>query len=74
MSAPSENPSPPDAPIVYLNRKEVEQRCSISTRQIYRLMNSGEFPAACRLSGNCVRWVEAEITAWQASRPRTVGV
>lgn len=64
----------PDAPIVYLNRKEVEQRCSISGRQIYRLMNAGEFPAACRLSGNCVRWVEAEITAWQASRPRTVEV
>ncbi len=74
MSAPAKIPPQQTEPIVYLKAHEVAERCSISIRTLYRKMNSGEFPSARQLSGNCVRWVEAEITAWQASRPTTVGV
>lgn len=74
MSAPAKILPKQNEPIVYLKAAEVAQRCSISLRTLYRRSRSGEFPAPYQLSGNCVRWVEAEITAWQASRPRTVEV
>ena len=56
-----------------LTRQQVEARCGIGRTTIYRLMRTGEFPAPLRIGPRAVRWPEAEIVAWLASRPRSHG-
>ena len=46
----------------------VKQRKGLSRATIYRKMQSLEFPAAKRLSANCVGWVAAEVEAWLTDR------
>jgi len=53
---------------VILRLPAVKQRTGLSRATIYRKMQSLEFPAAKRLSTNCVGWVAAEVEAWLADR------
>ena len=60
-----------DAPLpatVMLRLPAVKQRTGLSRATIYRKMRSREFPAAKRLSTNCVGWVAAEVEAWLTDR------
>jgi prophage regulatory protein len=60
-----------DAPLhatVMLRLPAVKQRTGLSRATIYRKMQSLEFPAAKRLSTNCVGWVAAEVEAWLTDR------
>ncbi|CAH7428859.1 Transcriptional regulator [Vibrio chagasii] len=52
----------------YMKIGEVLERTSYSRAQIYRLMKSGEFPSAYRLSKNRVAWKESEVDAWVEER------
>lgn len=36
-------------------------------------MRAGELPEPVRIVPRAVRWIEAEIVAWLASRPRSHG-
>ena len=56
-----------------LRRPEVEQRCGLTCSTIYRLMDEGRFPRPLRVGPKAVRWLESEIGAWVASRPRAAG-
>ena len=58
-----------------LRRTEVEQRCHISCTALYRLMRSEppQFPLPLKIGPRKVRWLESEIEAWLASRPRATG-
>lgn len=60
-----------DAPLpatVILRLPAAKQRTGLSRATIYRKMRSREFPAAKRLSTNCVGWVAAEVEAWLTDR------
>ncbi len=56
-----------------LTRKQVSARCQLARTTVYRLMRSGEFPEPVRVGVRAVRWREAEIDEWLASRPRSSG-
>ena len=56
-----------------LNRAAVLARLGITKTTLYRWMREDGFPAPLRCGARCVRWVEAEITAWVQSRPRANG-
>ena len=53
---------------IILRLPAVKQRTGLSRATIYRKMQSLEFPAAKRLSTNCVGWVAAEVEAWLTDR------
>ena len=53
---------------VILRLPAVKHRTGLSRATIYRKMQSLEFPAAKRLSANCVGWVAAEVEAWLTDR------
>lgn len=54
---------------VLLRRPEVSARTGLSRTTIYRLVREGRFPAPRQLGPRSVAWLEAELTAWVASRP-----
>ena len=56
-----------------LTRRQVEERCCLSTSSIYRFMRDGLFPEPIRVGRRAVRWHATEIEAWLASRPRATG-
>ena len=56
-----------------LRRPEIEQRCGLTRSTIYRLMDDDRFPRPVRVGPKAVRWLESDIDAWVASRPRTAG-
>ena len=56
-----------------IRRVEVERLCALSTSSIYRLMGENRFPRPIRVGPKAVRWLESEIGAWVASRPRAAG-
>jgi prophage regulatory protein len=56
---------------VLLRRPEVSRRTGLSRTTIYRLVQSGEFPAPRQLGARAVAWSEAEVSAWIETR--TVG-
>lgn len=56
-----------------LRRREVEARTGLSRTSIYRNMRNGSFPAPIRVGPRAVRWLEQEIEAWLAGRPRAHG-
>jgi prophage regulatory protein len=45
-----------------------------SRASIYRLMNSGDFPAAVKLGARAIAWRSTDIDAWIASRLPAVEV
>ena len=48
-----------------LRLREVENDAGLSSSAIYRQMDAGTFPRPVRLSPGCVRWRQADITAWK---------
>ena len=48
-----------------LRLREVETDTGLSSSAIYRHMDAGTFPRPVRLSPACVRWRQADITAWK---------
>lgn len=56
--------TPQDRKVQILKRREVEAMTTLSRSTIYRLMNSGKFPASIRLSANSVGWIESEVVAY----------
>lgn len=57
----------------YLTRAEVEQRVGLKRSAIYAMVARGDFPAPFKLGAKSVRWLESEVAAWMASRPRALG-
>ena len=56
-----------------LRLAEVRTRCGLSRSTIYRKMREGSFPEPLKVGVRAVRWREAEIEDWLASRPRATG-
>ena len=56
-----------------LRLSEVQARCGLSRSSLYRKMRNGSFPEGLKVGVRAVRWSEAEIDAWLASRPRATG-
>ena len=56
-----------------LTRPEVEARTGLSCSSIYRAMRAGWFPEPLKVGVRAVRWPQAEIEEWLASRPRATG-
>jgi prophage regulatory protein len=60
-----------------LRRPEVTRRTGLSRTTVYRLVQTGEFPAPRQIGRRSVAWVEAEVSAWILSRTagtRSTGV
>ncbi len=57
-----------------LTRRQVEEKCGISTSSIYRLLAAKQFPEPIRISARGIRWPESELQRWLESRPRGTGV
>ncbi|MCY3963315.1 MAG: AlpA family phage regulatory protein [bacterium] len=56
-----------------LTRRQVDERCCLSTSSIYRFMCDGLFPEPILLGRRAVRWHASEIDAWLAQRLRAIG-
>ncbi|MEX0328424.1 MAG: helix-turn-helix transcriptional regulator [Ruegeria sp.] len=52
----------------HYRRKEVEDLTGLSCRQIYRLMDQGEFPRPVKMSANIVAWKESDLGSFLESR------
>ena len=53
-----------------MRRPEVELETGLSKATLYRMVKSGAFPRPIRIAPRCVGWIQAEISAWIASRER----
>lgn len=56
-----------------LRIEQVLEVTGLSRSSLYRRINDGTFPKPLRLGGDTSRaigWLESEVTAWIASRPR----
>jgi len=51
--------------------KATGRRSGIGVSTIYRLVAAGQFPRQRQLSPGRVGWLESEVAAWIASRPKT---
>lgn len=51
----------------FLTAKEVASCLKVTTRTLYRRMDSGNFPRPVKFSENCVRWRERDIRTWISS-------
>ena len=47
-----------------LKAKEVAERVSISTSQVYRLARDGRFPQPLKITENRSGWLETEVDQW----------
>ena len=56
-----------------ITRREVENRVGLTRSSLYRLMRAGSFPLPIKIGPKAVRWIEAEISDYIASRPRATG-
>ena len=59
-----------DAPTTILRIRKVIERTGLSRATIHRKIKRGEFPAPVILGVNSRGWIEDEVAAWIASRPR----
>lgn len=63
-------------PLAILRRKQVEARTGLSRSALYDKLNlksprhDSSFPVQVRLGADAVGWLESEVDAWLASRPR----
>jgi prophage regulatory protein len=62
-----------DTPTRLLRMQDVSARVGLSTRTIQRLVKTDSFPAPVSLSSRAIAFVEAEVEAWIAARPRARG-
>ena len=53
-----------------LRRLDVERRCGVTRSTICRLMDEDRFRRPIHVGPKAVRWLESDIDAWVASRPR----
>ena len=53
-----------------LRDQEVRERTGLSRVQRWRRIRKGTFPAPLQLGPNSIGWLETEIEAWLAARPR----
>ncbi|NHO42785.1 AlpA family phage regulatory protein [Acetobacter fabarum] len=51
----------------FLTAKEVAKCLKVTTRTLYRRMDSGNFPRPVKFSENCVRWREQDVKSWISS-------
>jgi prophage regulatory protein len=54
---------------IYLDLSGVAEALSLSTRQVQRLVQLGEFPKSRQLSGHRVAWLVREVEEWAEARP-----
>ena len=47
-----------------LKAKDVAERVSISTSQVYRLARDGRFPQPVKVTENRSGWLETEVDQW----------
>ena len=62
---------PPTTRGQLLTRAAVADRLQISTRQLSRVIRSGQFPTAVAISDRCLRWRPSDVDAYV---DRTLGV
>ncbi|MEX0319032.1 MAG: helix-turn-helix transcriptional regulator [Ruegeria sp.] len=55
----------------HYRRKDVEDLTGLSGRQIYRLMDQGDFPRPVKMSQNIVAWKEGDLKSFLESREAT---
>jgi len=55
-----------------LRIREVSEWLGVSKTTVYKWVKEGRFPEPVILADHASRWVEAEVVAWLASRPRGV--
>jgi prophage regulatory protein len=68
---PTNKPAPLRAPEGrVLRRREVEAKVGHGHSWLYDKVRSGEFPEPVEIGKHSVGWLESEIDAWIASRPR----
>lgn len=48
----------------FIKLAEVKRLTSLSTSEIYRRLETNNFPAQIRLGARAVVWLESEIQAW----------
>lgn len=53
-----------------IRAKELQRLIGLSRTTIWRMERTGSFPRRVRLGINTVGWMEDEILAWLAARPR----
>ena len=76
MSTKSKKKPPPAKGDRYLDKAEVLSRLGISYSLLHCWTRRGDFPAPRILNGSPdniqsrVAWLESEVAAWMASRPR----
>ncbi|MFT8551716.1 MAG: AlpA family phage regulatory protein [Acetobacter okinawensis] len=51
----------------FLTAKEVASCLKVTTRTLYRRMDSGNFPKPVKFSENCVRWRQQDVKNWISS-------
>jgi prophage regulatory protein len=54
----------------FISRKEVLSRVPVSYPTLWAMMRRGEFPRSRAIVGRRCVWVESEVEAWIARRPR----
>jgi prophage regulatory protein len=55
--------------LIFLRRREVEQRVGITRSPLYERVSEGAFPAPIRLKGSrSVRWLKSDVDAWMAAQ------
>lgn len=52
----------------FLRIAQVKQLIGLSSSQIYKLINEGNFPAQIKLSVRAVAWRWTEVRAWMEGR------
>jgi predicted DNA-binding transcriptional regulator AlpA len=61
--------------LVFFENLESTYGIDYSREHLWRLQRAGKFPLAVKLSeGGRVAWLESELLAWIASRPRALTV
>ncbi|KIH76888.1 hypothetical protein GFER_07275 [Geoalkalibacter ferrihydriticus DSM 17813] len=54
----------------YLSIWQVTTMVNLSKATIYRMIQSGDFPGAYRLSPKRVGWLQSEIQGWMTGRKK----
>ena len=57
-----------------LRTKQVVAITGLSRVTIWRFEKAGRFPSRVQLGANSVGWIEDQIVAWLAARPRGPGL